>query len=205
MSAAAKLVGLTLPNGWKVTTHVQRNQNGTGGTFSQSYVVEKDGSVGFLKAFDFEEAFEPGVNTAEVIEILTAAYNHECDVLEHCRNRRHSNVVLAIDKGHVDVPNLGRMEGRVYYLIFEMAAGDIRCQMDTATSCDTRWCMRVLKDVSLGLWQIHKDMIAHQDTKPSNVLSYPSDGGFKISDFGRSSVRGRPVRHDSLRIAGDRT
>jgi serine/threonine protein kinase len=47
-------------------------------------------------------------------------------------------------------------------------------------------------------------MIAHQDTKPSNVLSYRTDG-FKIADFGRSSVRGRPAHHDDFKIAGDRS
>jgi eukaryotic-like serine/threonine-protein kinase len=128
MSAADKLLGLALPNGWKVTRHLARNPNGTGGTFSQSYVAENNGRIGFVKAFDFWQAFEPGVDTVEAIQILTAAYDHECNVLDHCGRRGLSNVVLAIDKGYVQVPNLGTMEGRVYYLVFEMAHGDVRCQ-----------------------------------------------------------------------------
>jgi eukaryotic-like serine/threonine-protein kinase len=59
MTAADKLLGLELKNGWKVTKHIGRNPNGTGGTFSQSYEVEKGGKIGFLKAFDFWQAFEP--------------------------------------------------------------------------------------------------------------------------------------------------
>lgn len=53
--------------------------------------------------------------------------------------------------------------------------------------------MRAIKDVTHGLHQIHKEMIAHQDTKPSNVLAY-GDRGFKIADFGRSSRRGQATR-----------
>jgi hypothetical protein len=60
MSGADHLLNLTLENGWRVIRHLARNPNGTGGTFSQSYMVEKNGRYGFLKAFDFAEAFEPG-------------------------------------------------------------------------------------------------------------------------------------------------
>lgn len=202
MSAADDLLGLELENGWKVTAHLARHPNGTGGTFSQSYVVEKDGRHGFLKAFDFWQAFEPGVDTAEHIQILTASYNHEREVLSHCGDRGLSHVVLAVGHGSVQVPNLGSMEGRVFYLIFEMADGDVRVQMDTKSAFDALWCMRAMKDVSLGLLQIHREMIAHQDTKPSNVLAYAGPV-FKVADFGRSSRRGHAAPHDSMNVAGD--
>jgi eukaryotic-like serine/threonine-protein kinase len=204
VGAAEKLQGLTLSNGWKVIDHMPRSQAATGGTFSQSYIVERNGKRGFLKAFDFWPAFEAGVDTAAAIQILTAAYNHEKDILAHCENRRLSRVVLAMDHGDVQIPTMGQMEGRVFYLIFEMADGDVRCQMDTEQRFDVLWCMRALKDVSLGLWQIDREMIAHQDTKPSNVLNY-DEGGFKIADFGRSSRRGHPVWYDDHTIAGDKT
>jgi serine/threonine protein kinase len=204
MSAAEQLLDMDLANGWKVTEKLERGPNSTGGTFSQSYVVRRGGQVGFLKAFDFWQAFEAGVDTADAIQILTASYNHEREVLAHCGERRLSNVVLAIDNGHVDVPGMGAMEGRVFYLIFEMAGGDVRVQMDQTTAFDVLWCVRALKDISLGLWQVHQEMIAHQDAKPSNVLTY--DGPvFKIADFGRSSRRGSPAPHDALTIAGDQS
>jgi serine/threonine protein kinase len=96
------------------------------------------------------------------------------------------------------------MEGRVFYLIFEMAEGDVRVQMNVTTKFDAVWCMRALKDISLGLWQVHKEMIAHQDAKPSNVLTYPGPT-FKIADFGRASRRGHSAWHDDLKVAGDRS
>lgn len=204
MSAADKLEGLTLEGGWVVTNHLARNPNGTGGTFSQSYEVKLGSRCGFLKAFDFSEAFDPGVDTAEAIQILVESYNHERDILKYCGDRKLSNVVIAIDHGSVQVPGLNQMEGRVFYLIFEMADCDVRVQMDTTKSFDTLWCMRALKDVTLGLHQVHKEMIAHQDAKPSNVLAY-GDRGFKIADFGRSSRKGQAARHDGMTVAGDRT
>ncbi len=138
-----------------------------------------------------------------MLQLLTSAYNHEREILEHCGNKRLSHVVLAIDSGETIVPGLGSIEGRVYYLIFEMAACDVRVQMDISKACDALWCMRALRDVSLALWQIHRELIAHQDTKPSNVLAYAGPV-FKLADFGRSSRRGVPSPFDGFPIAGDR-
>jgi serine/threonine protein kinase len=52
--------------------------------------------------------------------------------------------------------------------------------------------------------QLHREAIAHQDLKPSNVLTYNNDG-CRIGDFGRSSRRGHQVWLDNLNIAGDRS
>jgi serine/threonine protein kinase len=204
MSAVDLLQGLTLPNGWLVREIIARHPNGTGGTFSLSYRVERGSEVGFLKAFDFAVAFDPGVNTPQMLQILGSAYDYEREILEHCRQRKLSHVVQAIDHGQVQVPGLSQMEGRVYYLIFEMAAGDVRCQIDRNTRFDAAWCLQALKDASLGLWQVHRQLIAHQDMKPSNVLHF-GDRGFKIADFGRSSRRGQNVWYDNHNIAGDKS
>lgn len=96
------------------------------------------------------------------------------------------------------------VSGRVFYLIFERANGDVRGQADITNRLDTLWSMRALRDVCLGLEQIHRHQVAHQDTKPSNVLHYP-DMTFRITDFGRSAKKGRAVYHDKYAVAGDRT
>ena len=186
MTAAAQLLGLTLEDGWLVFERIERSENATGGTFSHSYLAKKGSRTAFVKAFDFSSAFEPGADTLGILNLLTASYEHERDVLEHCRGRRLSKVAVAIGHGHVSVPNMGAMEGRVYYLLFEKADGDIRTQMDVNQASDAFWCMVALRQVCLGLWQIHRQFIAHQDLKPSNVLCYRA-WEVRISDFGRSS------------------
>ncbi len=204
MNASAKLSGVTLTDGWKVDRLIPRASNGTGGTFSHCYLAKKGNRIAFLKAFDFSDAFLPGVDTLEKLGLLTASYEHERRVLDHCKGRRLSNVALAIGHGEVSVPGMGQMEGRVFYLLFEKADGDIRCQMDEADSSDVVWCMRALRQICLGLWQVHREFIAHQDMKPSNVLYYKNEE-FKVADFGRSSMRGSSIWHDEQDFPGDRT
>ncbi len=204
MSAAARLYGLTLANGWTVTRHIEKSPNGTGGTFSESYEVQNGGRKGFLKAFDFSEAFGVGADTVYELQKLLDSYDHERDILDICSINKLSKVVVAVDHGSAQVPNMGTMEGRVYYLVFELADGDVRVQMDINKKFEVLLSVKAIRDVSLGLHQVHKQMIAHQDTKPSNVLTY-SDDSFKIADFGRSSRRDRSARHDNFVVAGDPT
>jgi eukaryotic-like serine/threonine-protein kinase len=205
MSAASRLLSLTLDNGWVVTKHLARPAGATGGTFSESYEVRQGARIGFLKAFDFSDAFGPGVDTANEVQRLSEAYNHERDVLTHCGQRKLSRVVIAIEDGSVQVPGFQPIEGRVFYMIFEMAEGDVRVQMDITTRFGPVLCMRALRDVCLGLNQVHREMIAHQDTKPSNVLAYGEGKAFKVADFGRSSRKGRTSPHDHFKIPGDRS
>jgi eukaryotic-like serine/threonine-protein kinase len=201
-NAAARLQGLNLNNGWKVVSPVVRKSGSSGGNCSNSYIAEKDGKKAFLKAMDLSEALSVEEDTLDFIRMLTDAYHHEREVLRHCKDKRMSKVVVAIDHGEVQVPGLSGLDGRVFYLIFEMADGDVRGQVDISRRFDTLWSLRALKDVCLGLWQVHRELIAHQDTKPSNVLVYKSDG-FRVGDFGRSSREGRSLWYDAYPIAGD--
>ena len=203
IAPASSLLGVTLDGGWQVTSELSRPEGSSGGRFSHHYIVEREGQRAFLKALDFSEAFEPGVDTIKFLSDFTSAFEHERDVLIHCKERRFSKVVVAIDHGHVQVPGIEGMNGRVFYLIFELADGDVRCQVDRTNRFDPLWSMQAIKDVCLGLYQVHGAMIAHQDTKPSNVLIFKREG-FRIADFGRSSRRGRSVWYDNRPIAGDR-
>jgi serine/threonine protein kinase len=204
IGAAASLEGVLLEDGWKVIDPIAMGRNATGGTFSHSYVVQKNERKGFLKAFDFSDAFEPGKETIEFLRLLTSAYEHERDLLTLCKEGRLSKVVTAIAHGSVQVDGFDALSGRVYYIIFEMAEGDVRRQVENGSRFDTLWSLRALRDVCLGLHQVHQRMIAHQDIKPSNVLSYKSRE-FKIADFGRASIKGRSAPYDGQNVPGDRT
>lgn len=201
--AAAHLVGLVLQD-WEVVSKIAPSDGGSGGNFSHHYIAKKDGKSAFVKAMDLSSALSPDEDTVALIRMLTAAYEHEREILLHCRDRRLSKVVLAITHGEIQVPNFERIAGRVFYLIFDLADGDIRRQVDETKRFSKEWALRALRDVAHGLWQIHKELIAHQDMKPSNVLFYKGEG-FRIADFGRASRRGRLIDHDEFNVAGDRT
>ncbi len=200
--ASARLKGLALPNGWTVTEAVNPSDDATGGQFSRAYVVAKDGVEGFLKAFDFSDAFS-STNVIDVLNKLTTAFMYERDILMHCREKRLRKVVVAIEHGEVQVPNFDAMNGRVFYLIFHLAEGDVRRQISMRGRFDRSWCMQALRDVSVGMFQVHRQMIAHQDLKPSNVLVFSDE--CRLADFGRASRKGYPALHDDYDVAGDAT
>jgi len=68
---------------------------------------------------------------------------------------------------------------------------------------DAAFALRTLHHISIGLQQLHKVGIAHQDLKPSNVLVFPRDEGSKISDFGRAWSKDFRAPHDDYQIPGD--
>jgi eukaryotic-like serine/threonine-protein kinase len=202
LPASASLEGFTLPTGWKVTRALERTEDTTGGQFSNAYVILKDGTEGFLKAFDFSDAFTAS-NVLEALNQLTTAYIYERDLLLHCGTLRLKKVVVAIEHGEFQVPDYESMSGRVFYLIFHLADGDVRRQISKADRFDPAWCASALRDVTIAMQQIHRQMIAHQDVKPSNVLVFRGD--FKLADFGRASRKGHPAIHDAYDVAGDLT
>lgn len=203
MSAAEHLQGMQLADGWTVLRKVD-SQPSSGGIFSVPYIVsDAKGREHFLKALDFSSAFATS-DPARALQDMTSAYNHERDVLEHCKSRKLSHVVHAVTHGYAQVPSIPGVEGRVAYLIFELAESDVRRQVDEKSKLGCLLCLSVLNDVTLGLMQLHREAIAHQDLKSSNVLIY---GGraCRIGDFGRSSRRGYAVWMDNLGVAGDKT
>jgi serine/threonine protein kinase len=60
---------------------------------------------------------------------------------------------------------------------------------------------RALHNTAVGLEQLHRNKIAHQDLKPSNVMAFAKE--YKIGDLGRSSDMDRPFRYDGYQFPGD--
>ena len=198
---AQKLLGLTLNDGWKVVDRIQPTPQGTGGTFSQNYIVESaQGKRAFLKALDFSKAFAHQ-DPARALQPVIEAYNFERDILKRCRSL--SRVVTAIGDGTAKV---GESElDVVQYLVFELADGDLRSFRDVSGQFNTAWSLRSLHHVATALEQLHGQSIAHQDIKPSNILVFDGDS-CKLSDLGRcvdrSAVTQQPP-HLEFPVAGD--
>ncbi|RJP31595.1 MAG: protein kinase [Phycisphaerales bacterium] len=203
LSPAEQLKGEILDGGWTVVDRVERPEGATGGHFSHGYIVRsRDGVRAYLKAIDLRRAFgQPDVTIA--LQRITEVFNFERDLCRRCVARKLTRVVRPITDGtHMVVPN--DPFSNVSYLIFELASGDVRSQMDTLAALDIAWALRALHHVATGLKQLHGVGIAHQDLKPSNVLVFPELGA-KVADLGRSSLKGTVGPFDNLDIVGDRS
>jgi len=132
---------------------------------------------------------------------MTSAFNYERDLCVKCRNRKLSRVVAALTEGRLLVAP-ENPASVVQYLIFELAHGDVRSQLDSLEQFDTAWVLRVLHHIATGLQQLHTIGIAHQDLKPSNVLVFSAQIA-KLADLGRSAYKGEKAPHDDHPFAGD--
>lgn len=209
-NAAYRLTGLTLDNGWVVGARLKTGAEGggSGGFFSVSYEVNKDGKSAFLKAFDLVKALKRGqAQGHSLVSILgqqAKAFTFETDLHGLCAGAKLKRVVRILDHGEVNVPPEGLEQIlQIPYMIMELAdGGDVRGYLGRNSVVDVEMKLTYLKDVVLGLFQLHGVKIAHQDLKPSNVMIF-SDGMAKVGDLGRASSQDHASLHDQLSVAGD--
>lgn len=205
MRPSEQLEGMKLADGWTVLKRLQRGRTSTGGENSAQYIVENvDGRKGFLKAMDYTEALK-APDTAEFMQALTRAYLFEKSICEKCKKKGLRRVLHAIASGSVN-PHPEEFATKVEYLVFELADhGDIRSHLDAHADLDLAFLLRAIHHVAVGLSELHRTQIAHQDLKPSNVLVFEPAVGTKISDLGRAWDQQVPSPFDSCPVAGDRT
>lgn len=201
MVASESLEGLTLADNWYVEKILQRSPHSTGGCFSTGYKVKKNDKIAYLKAIDLSYAFtQPDSMLA--LQNMTAAYIFERDLLEKCKSNHLDKIVCPICSGQTQVEGFPKLEGTVYYIIFEMADGDIRTIQEKLDFFDFSLMFRAMHNLAVALNQLHKIDVAHQDIKPSNALVFDTET--KLSDMGRSSDLSHPFINDKFQIPGDR-
>ncbi len=203
-NAALHLEGRELDGGWRVGTRMRTTSGGTGGAFSAGYLVTNDrGRCGFLKVLDLASVLNQGV---DAVLDATGAFVAERDLLVMCGHRKLSRVVTAISHGQFKLPEF--MLGDVNYIIFELASHDVRVALSQAETLTNVLRLEYLRNLAVGLRQLHSNEVAHQDLKPSNFLLFPDDSNGrhvgKVADLGRAFRKGVPASHDHLIAPGDR-
>jgi len=208
---AAFLEGKTLDGGWLVTARVEPGPGKTGGTFSVGYLAVKldaNGDPteenGFVKAIDFSQWHLFGPDLVNALQAMTSAFQFERDLVIECASRNMRNVVRGVAHGAIEIGH-GVLRS-VNYIVFEVADGDIREQLDAMPAFDQAWAMRSLHNIANGVRQLHGANIFHQDIKPSNVLTFAGANKSeqsKLGDLGRAGRSGHVSPHDPLPIKGD--
>ncbi|HLX82022.1 MAG TPA: protein kinase [Burkholderiales bacterium] len=161
-----------------------------------------------MKAMDFHAALLSADSVAKLQEITTRI-QYERSLLEYCGVRGLSRIVRLLESGNIffDDSNpdpIKRAASRVDFFIFEFAEhGDLRRHITFNPTLPGSWKLRVLHGIAAAIAQLHGVGVAHQDIKPSNVLSFETDK-FKIGDLGRSSREGYTAPTDQNLFPGDR-
>lgn len=203
---SAHLEGRELGNGWSVGRRATRDPGASGGQFSVCYsVAHKDGRQAFMKALNFQAAAVGAGSMVDRLNQFTSAYIFERDLLADCRDKRMSRVVRLIEHGQVTVPEAGTMLAEVPYLILEAADGDIRAFQARSSELDAAWAFRVMKHTLEGIEQLHAALTAHQDVKPSNILTQDGGREMKLGDLGRAERRETSGPWSELAIPGATT
>jgi serine/threonine protein kinase len=198
---AESLLGMTLDGGWIVTELLKKKPCDTGGHFSVCYTVKRGAEEAFLKALDLTDALQQPDFVA-AINNMTTAFMFERDLLEKCKGRHLSKVVRPLENGQISISGQPAFNN-VYYIIFEKADSNIRIQIAKMQAFDLALILRSLHHTSIAIEQLHKNGIAHQDLKPSNVLVFQRE--YKVGDLGRSSDSAVPSMNDRLPVPGDQT
>lgn len=179
---------MELEGGWKVVEKLVRKPGSTGGNFSIGYRVKRgEGEFGFLKAIDISRELLSG--DPQALQDQTEIFLHERDLLAACGDCNH--IVVALSSGTIK-PNTipDTLPLPVFYLIFELASGDARQQMNSKSPMTTYQRFRTLQHISAGLQEMHKRLFAHQDIKPSNILLFGKNVAaqeiYKLADLGRA-------------------
>lgn len=206
MTPADQMEGAVLASGWVLGPRLVKGPNQSGGNFGSAYLATRGDEKAFVKALDFRRAMA-GEDWLDQVHELTSHIRWERDLLEFCGNQGMSRVVRLL--GYEDYIAPGQVDPayRVHCLLFEVGKGDLRKHFDITAAPGKAWRLRVLRDVGLGLDQLHRKGVAHLDLKPSNVIlmgeMHQRDEAMKLGDLGRSVRKGANGPFDGMIWPGD--
>ncbi len=196
---AKYLTGRVLEGGWLVKDNITKSTKIRANGFAETYFVEKDGQTAILKALDFSIALLDADPTAALIK-LSKSYDFEKELLELCQSKRFTRVINILAKG-----NIPATAGSIIpapYFILEYAERDIKSQIDFDSRLNTAWLLRILHNVSVGLWQLHGQGVAHTDIRPEHIVEF-SKSLQKLTELGMSDRKGVENMNKAFAETGD--
>jgi len=208
---AHQLEGVTLPSGWKLVERLRRLPGGSGSNFGVGYKAERPGQGGveraFVKAIDFVAAVNDPDPIAKLFR-LTSEATFEREAMEHCRDGRLSRLIKLLSWEYINQHPAKDPMHQVLCLVMEIGEGDIRRQITRIGKLPTSVLLHVLEDTALGMAQLHRHGISHQDVKPSNVISMTdlsvlAQNLFKVADLGRVVRKDKAGPYDGWLWPGD--
>ena len=196
-----KLIGVRLEEDFVIESARIPLASATGSCQSTGYIARSsDGRQAFVKVLDTtvdKDAPDPIADLKARVD----AYYYERNLLEKTAARKMSRVVRAIASG--ELRGIGDGDTNpTYYLLFELADGDLREHVELERQFDLAFKLRVLHQAATGLQQLHLSQIAHQDIKPSNVVTFAQQG-VKLADLGHAHDKMAPRPGKPRLIAGD--
>lgn len=208
LTPKSQLLGKTLDSGWTLVEQFTPASHSTGGNFGVGYKATRGDEIAFVKAVDFVAALMDPEPLQAMQSLLNEA-TFEKDVLAFCADQKMSRVLKFLGHEYFNPGNPIDVHNRVSCLVMELGRDDLRGMVHKTAVRSFTWNLQVMRDVAQALAQLHRGGIAHQDIKPSNVISVDGATGaaasqVKVGDLGRVVRRGQPGPFNGLAWPGDR-
>jgi len=179
---ASRLLGKTIGK-WTVIEKRQKTESDNSGFFSTCYTVkDSEDNLAFLKAYNYVYAFGNKAGSADSLKLMTENFTYERDLIEFCSEKKMRRIVTAVNSG--EYIELGEIIP-VPYLVFEIAEGSLKTHK-IMQNPNLSWKLSAFHGALVGLQQLHRAKIIHQDIKPSNILIF-GNNYCKISDLGNAT------------------
>jgi eukaryotic-like serine/threonine-protein kinase len=107
---------------------------------------------------------------------------------------KHPNVVDIFDFGEVD--------GRLYYLMELLSGSDLAVELQNRGALPLGLGLEFLRQICLGLSEVHRAGIVHRDLKPANIFVLEGEPyHLKLTDFGiakNTAISSRGTSHGQI-------
>src|SRR6202035_3946077 len=144
-----------------VLERISGDEDKSGMFHSIGYKVKSDdGREAFMKVTDLDLLTDSEFSVYERTKVAIQTHPVERQMLEHCRGNNMDRIVVAIDFGDTVITHSGGREP-IFYLMFDLAEGDVRVHVDKRSRFDRIWTLGALHDLAVAIQQLHKGSVVY--------------------------------------------